>query len=123
MSNPDDHEDHDDHVHGIVMPLGEMIERATQSHARTHARISDDWDRFYALLDGLDVDSLDVMRWLLNGGGPENGWPFMQYCDGLVAQQLRLVHKVNPTRAERVDVEALLAGESPSEPPQGHEDA
>jgi hypothetical protein len=90
MSDDDDSESFE--VHGMALPVPKsLVDSIIRRHDREHMEVDHKKMGVFALLDALDKDQLLALRTILNLG--ENG---TNYVDGMVAAQLRLVHKVDP---------------------------
>jgi hypothetical protein len=83
-------DDDDDTFGGLPLPPG-LVRHVLEQHDREHMRADETRMKLYGLLDGLDKDQLMTLRHILNMS-PVG----INYVDGQVAAQLRLIHKADP---------------------------
>lgn len=89
-NNDSDSESFD--MHGVSFPVPKsLVASIMRQHDREHMEVDAAKMSVFALLDALDKDQLMSLRTILNmsPGG-------IQYTDGMVANQLRLIHRVDP---------------------------
>lgn len=87
VSDHDDHE-HDHHAIGIPLPPG-MIRAMMAGHDNAHARAEERHNASMRWLDGLDVEGLLCLRWVLQTNDPDEAYGNNRYYDGMAVQLLR----------------------------------
>lgn len=85
----------------IPLPLRRLLQVASTSEDLAHMAMEQKRLELWAFLDGLTREQLLALRSVLNLNGAG-----IQFVDGMVAAQLRLLHRVDPDSGE--DLPAAL---------------
>jgi hypothetical protein len=102
------------------LPLpGDLVRAVVEHRDRAEMTATDKRVRVEAFLDGLDVDQLLALRFILNCcGGEEGAFAMNQYFDGMVYTLLRRVHGVNPDTGRDAAADLLEQEAARQQPPE-----
>lgn len=100
------------HVHGFGIPIpAGLVEAITEGHQTHRAHAEDRYNLAMRWMDGLDVEGLLALRWVLSVGDAGEAYANNKWFDGICFQLLR-AKGVDPRTgrdpaAELLETEAL----------------
>lgn len=80
-------DEHEHHAFGIPLPA-QMVEAIVSDHHAARGHAEDRYNAGMRWLDGLDVDGLMALRWVLSCD-PDDAYGNNRFYDGIAVQRLR----------------------------------